>query len=371
MDNKKSTYLNYGLGLALGLATFFGGCSPEKKEASEEPAEDTITEDSVKHEESFVQVAEFEGQQVTGVTVTDHGRIFVNFPRWRENVKYAVREVSDDGSSTPYPNEEWNQWEIGGEQSDSVFIAVQSVVAKGDKLYVLDTRNVQFKGVLSTPRIFVFDLNTNQLADIFLLSEEAYHSDSYTNDLRIDEKNQMIYMTDSGHAGLILYNMATGESKRVLDNHESTSAEVDHLTIDGKQWERAVSSDGIALDEAKGLLYYHALSGYSLYQVPTDVLINGSEEEIEAAVVEVMDTSAPDGMILGADGNLYLADLEHHKINYVTPEKEMKTLYEGDKVRWADTFSIYNGYLFYTNSRLHEVNGEVDKMTFSLNKVKL
>jgi hypothetical protein len=34
-----------------------------------------------------LQVAEFTGQQVTGVTVTSTERIFVNFPRWRKELK--------------------------------------------------------------------------------------------------------------------------------------------------------------------------------------------------------------------------------------------------------------------------------------------
>jgi hypothetical protein len=42
----------------------------------------------------------------------------------------------------------------------------------------------------------------------------------------------------------------------------------------------------------------------------------------------------------------------------------------GEKVRWADSFSIYNN-LYYTNSRINEVSGPVDDMTFDLNAIKL
>jgi hypothetical protein len=33
--------------------------------------------------DAITEVASFKGQQVTGVTATDKGRLFVNFPRWR------------------------------------------------------------------------------------------------------------------------------------------------------------------------------------------------------------------------------------------------------------------------------------------------
>ena len=55
------------------------------------------------------QVTSFE-HQVTGVTVSKDGRIFVNFPRWTEDAPISVAEVTRDGQIKPYPDEEWNSW---------------------------------------------------------------------------------------------------------------------------------------------------------------------------------------------------------------------------------------------------------------------
>ena len=82
-------------------------------------------------------------------------------------------------------------------------------------------------------------------------------------------------------------------------------------------------------------------------------------------------TSAPDGMIFEEAGNLYFADLENHKIMYRTPDGSIETLVEGDKVKWADTFSIYDGYLYFTNSRIHEARGDISNIDFTLNKISL
>ncbi len=314
-------------------------------------------------------IASFRGQQVTGVTVTDRGRIFANFPRWRPGVKHSVVEVKD-GQPKPFPDAQWNSWKLGDSISDQIFVAVQSVVAFENTLYVLDTRNPQFQGVVNPPRIFAFNLQTHSLSDVYILDENAYRENSYINDLRIDKKNRSIYCTDSGAPGLVIFDLKDGASRRILDNHPSTSAETDHLTIDGKRWEGTVHADGIALDTKQDLLYYHALSGYTLYALPTSVLKN-SENEIVTAIRNVDQTAAPDGMIVDANGNLYFADLENHKIQYRTPAGQIKTLIEGDNVRWADTFSIYNGHLYYTNSRIHEAQGDISDMYFTIHKVPL
>jgi len=328
------------------------------------------TEDKTETAQTVQEIATFKGQQVTGVTVTQEGRILVNFPRWREAVIASVAEVID-GKSIAYPNTKWNDWKIGQEIHDSVFVAVQSVVAFENDLYVLDTRNPFFKGVVGAPKLFVFDLKTNALKRTYTFPKESFHKDSYINDLRVDKENGSIYLTDSGHAGLIILNIETGKAKRVLDNHFSTKAEVDHLTINGKEWKNTIHSDGIALNPINKKLYFHALTGYTLYAIDVQTLLKGTEAEIEKAVEKVAKTSAPDGMIFDTNGNLYYADLEQNAIMKMDAAGTITTLVEGDKVRWADTFSIYNNVLYYTNSRINEVTGPIDNMTFGLNTIKL
>ncbi|MDO6803092.1 L-dopachrome tautomerase-related protein [Wenyingzhuangia sp. 1_MG-2023] len=316
-------------------------------------------------------VAAFHQQQVTGVSVSSNGRIFANFPRWREGVKNSVVEVSENGKSASYPNEKWNSWEINNPINDSVFVAVQSVVAFKNNLYVLDTRNPLFKGVKDAPRIFVFDLVTNTLKRIYIFSESSYHNNSYINDLRIDSKNNKAYLTDSGHAGLLVLDLDSGNSKRVLDNHPSTLAETDGLTFGESKWNATVHSDGIALDTTNDMLYYHALTGYSLYAIPTKTLINGTNAEIEKNVQFIQKTAAPDGMIFDKFGNLYFADLENNRIMKLNiSTRVLEVFVEGDNVKWADTFSIYKDELYYTNSRINETKERFNELTFTINKVK-
>lgn len=328
------------------------------------------TKPKISEETSPQLVAEFKGQQVAGVTVTEEGQIFANFPRWREGVKYSVVEVVN-GEAKPYPDEKWNRWKPGDDLKDSVFVAVQSVVAFKDKLYVLDTRNPLFQGVQGAPRVFVFNLVNNTFERAYIFEEEGFHTDSYINDLRIDSSTNKAYFTDSGHAGLVVLDLETGKTKRVLDNHESTLAETDSLTINGKAWKNTVHSDGIALDTENNMLYYHALTGYTLYAVPTRVLSYGSANEVKKSVLKIQKTPAPDGMIFDEEGNLYLADLENHKILARDAEGNLNVIAEGENVSWADTFSIYNHDLYYTNSKIHLAKSDVSDLTFSIYKVQI
>lgn len=315
------------------------------------------------------QVASFKGIQVTGVTLSKDGRIFANAPKWRTGVPFSVVEIMPDKSVKPYPNESMNSWEIGDKISDK-FISVQSVVADGNYLYILDTANPMFKGVVAEPRLYMYDLNSNQLAKIYTFPESVINKNSYTNDLRVDDKHGKIYFTDSGVAGLIILDTKTEKFTRVLDNSPYTKAEFDHLTINGKEWKNTVNADGIALDKKNEILYFHALSGYSLYGIKTVDLLD--PKKLKNVKPFKMKTSAPDGMIIDNNGNLYFGDLENNKISYLTPDrKTVKLLVDGDDVKWPDTFSIYDGYLYFSNSRISETGGDISNLVFMINKVKL
>lgn len=315
-------------------------------------------------------VGEIKGTQITGVTVSNDGRVFVNAPNWRDGVAFSVAQVTNTGEFVAYPNSQTNECVAQSDVRKDCFLAVQSVVAHKDKLYVLDTRNPKFKGVVDAPRLFVVDLASNEIEGTLILSEDAYHPDSYINDLRVDEKTNRIYMTDSAHAGLVVYNLDDNTSYRILDNHKATKAEVDALSIQGKPFTMPVQSDGIALDTLNDTLYFHALSGYSLYAINTSDIEKSSNDVLAEKVRKVATTGAPDGMIFH-QGNVYLADLEKQEVQYLTPSLDLRTLVKGDVVDWADTFSIYNGSLYYTNSKIQDAGSDVSDMTFEVYKTAL
>lgn len=319
-------------------------------------------------DEAIIPVTAFRGAQATGITISENGRMFVNFPRWREGVPFSVVEVLADGTHRPYPDRVTNEWEVGQNVNRDKFICVQTVKAHGNNLYVLDTRNPLRKGTITVPTLFVYDLLTDKLIKTYPLATST-KSYSYVNDLQVDTKKNKIYLTDSGAPGLIVLDIPTGDNFRVLDDHRFTSAEREYIVVNGKKHEGKSHCGGIALDPKADILYFHALTGYTLYGVPTDQLISGN---IDEANVFKMRTPAPDGMILDDKGNLYMGALENNAIVYITPDKsEIRILSSEGDISWPDTFTIHNGYLYYTNSRAHEVLDDVSDMEFTVNKIKL
>ena len=326
--------------------------------------------------DSITRVFSFKGAQVTGVTVSDDGRMFANFPRWREGVAFSVVEILDDGTFKQYPNPDWNTWK--GSPEPNQFTCVQSVVAHNGSLFVLDPSNPMFKGVLGNATLYEFDLATDQLKNKWEFDKSIAPEQSYLNDLRVDDRNQKVYITDSGLGAIVVLDLKTGKARRLLDQHSSTKAENVYLQIGGKKWlqngkQPQVHSDGIALNLEEGMLYYHALTGYTLYRIPVDALNNASlsREALEEKVEKLGKTPAPDGMIFDKRGNLYMADLENDAIVYRTQAGDIKQLIRSNQIRWADTFTIFQDNLYFTTSRIHEAGPDVNKQVFGIYKVPL
>ena len=95
-------------------------------------------------------------RQWTGIAVMPDARIFVNFPRWSDNVPVSVGELLSDGSVRAFPNAEWNS---GAPAPENRFVCVQSVVADREGyLWVLDSGNPKFSGVVpGAPKLLKFD----------------------------------------------------------------------------------------------------------------------------------------------------------------------------------------------------------------------
>lgn len=325
----------------------------------------------------LIKVASFKGIQVTGVTISTHGRLFANFPRWHENLPFSVVEVSLNGEYHPYPNAEWNTW--NGKPEENKFTCVQSVVAHENSLFVLDPASPMMKGVVGNAMLYEFDLTTNELVNKWTFDKTIAPEKSYLNDLRIDREAGKIYITESGIGAIVVLDLKTNTPRRLLDNHPSTKSEDIWLTVEGERWVKEgqkpqMHADGIALSPDKQYLYYHALTGYTLYRVPTQALNDESlsEEELAEKVENLGKTSAPDGMMFDHLGNLYLGDLEKNAVLYRTPEGELKTLVQDAELKWPDTFTIDEQDNFYvTTSRIHQMEGDISGLEFNIFKVPL
>ncbi|MCG8474064.1 MAG: major royal jelly family protein [Cytophagales bacterium] len=290
-------------------------------------------------------------RQWTGVGVSKEGRIFVNFPRWSDDVPVSVAEIVG-GKPVPYPNAEWNRYQ----EDNKHFLAVQSVyVDRENRLWVLDPANPEFRGVVSRgPRLFRFDLSTNKLVKSYRFPEKSYSANSYLNDVRIDTGRQYAFITDSGTGGLLVLNLITGEVNRVLDGHFSAMAETDSLKFEnGTVWRNRVHSDGIALSPDNRWLYYIPLTGHTLYRVPVESLVNRPRSAAKH-VEKVGKVKATDGMLFTENNELLLGGLESNSIYKLDSLGNYKLVIQDDRIAWADSFAAgKDGEIYFTTSQIH------------------
>ena len=291
-------------------------------------------------------------KQWTGVAISKDGRLFVNYPYWSSHVPVSVAEVAN-GVARAYPNMEWNQ-----RTGSHSFNAVQSVfVDNKDRLWVLDTNNPMFKGVSEIgPQLYVFNLENDEIIKIYNFPKGVYKTSSYFNDVRIDTDKDVAYITDSGDGALIVLDLSTGQSQRLLDDHPSTKSESDHLMCNGQRWENSVDADGIALSPDRQYLYYIALTSHTLYRISTSALLNEdlSPEELAQQVEKVKKIPATDGMLFDKEGILYLGGLENNSVNRLLPNGDVESVMQSPQIRWADSFTMdQEGNLYFTTSQIH------------------
>lgn len=317
-------------------------------------------------------VASFDGPMPTGVTVSQSGRIFVNFPRWGDKVDYTVAEVKD-GRTVPYPNAEINRPNTNS-PSES-FISVQSVVVDPqDRLWILDTGSINF-GPTSPggPKLIGVDLKQNRIFQTIVFPQNVALPTTYLNDIRFDlrrGKAGMAFITDSsdkGPNGIIVVDLASGKSWRRLNDHPSTKAVKDFLpTVEGQPLMNRppneppspikIGADGIAISADGKRLFYCPLASRRLYSVSVDALVNEqSEEQVAATVVDHGEKGgASDGLESDSQNRIYVTNYEHNAIFRRLPNGMYETLVYDPRVLWPDTLSVArDGYLYFTANQLH------------------
>ncbi|WP_225412175.1 SMP-30/gluconolactonase/LRE family protein [Stigmatella hybrida] len=294
-------------------------------------------------------------RQWTGIAVSNEGRIFVNFPRWSEDVPTSVAEVKD-GAIVPWPDAAWNSWTPGG-SAEGRFVAVQSVVVdRKNRLWVLDTGNPGFKGVIAPPRLHRFELSGGPSARTYAFPPEVSSGDSYLNDVSVDTEREIAYLTDSQAGGLVVLDLNTGSARKVLAQHPSTHAEFSHLTVMGRPMKKAVQSDGIAVSRDGQTLYWSALTGHTLWRIPTEALRDASltDEALAGRLERVHTIVAPDGIFFDRKGVLWLGGLENSSVNRYVPGGRYEQVIQDDRLRWPDSLTEGpEGKIYVTTSQIH------------------
>ncbi len=299
--------------------------------------------------------------QLTGIGVSKTNRLFINFPRWSPEYLNAVVEVSPDGSAKPFPDEDWNRWDLTPQSASRHFVCVQSVgVDHTDALWVLDPAAPMLMSIVpGGPKLVKIDLKTNKVTRVILIPPDVAKTNTYLNDVRIDTKRRFAYITDSGLGGIIVVDLSTGKSHRALDGDPSVMPDKSvKIVIDGKPVlgptgeTPAFHSDAIALSPDGQYLYYQAIASTTLYRTKTDALRDPNGKPVAEKYAR---TFPVDGIWMDAHGNIYLTNLQANSVSRLTPDKKIQTLVTDHRLQWPDTFSEGpDGSIYITASHINE-----------------
>ncbi len=315
----------------------------------------------------------------TGVAVTPDERVFVCFPRWSDDVPISVAEVDVRTQELrPYPDGRWNGWSNAVGAADR-FVCVQSVHvdAKG-RLLILDAASPSFAGTLpGAAKLVIVDPKRDRVIDTILLDATIAPPRSYLNDVRVDVARDVAYITDSGLGAIIVLDLRTGKARRVLERHKATKAEPRfELEIGDGVWviegePPRIHADGLAISPDGVHLYFQALTGKTLYRVPTAALRDeGLPPNVLAAqVAEVAKVGASDGIEFGPDDRLWLTSLEHDAIRGWDETRGVQTIVKDERLVWPDSMAVGPGErVWVTTARIHE--GDRPKKPFGLYRIE-
>lgn len=220
-------------------------------------------------------------------------------------------------------------------------------------------------------KVMVFELASGKLLKTIALDDVADRVGSFLNDIAVDERRRVAYVSDSGfrsaprnQVGLIVVDHASGTARRVLDGHASLQIEPGVKVVSGgsEVWPGnplLIGVNGIALSPDGQTLYWTVTTGTQAWGVPTAVLRRAGASDAQIAR-EVRSLGVvggnTDGIVTDPVGDLYITDVTRGGIVRYSPSTRALALIAANgAVRWPDTPAWHpGGDLVFTASALNQ-----------------
>ncbi|MGD1919895.1 MAG: L-dopachrome tautomerase-related protein [Pleurocapsa sp.] len=275
--------------------------------------------------------AEFD-HAVGNIGYADNGQLIFSYhPFFSPKIRVVIYDENTK-STKPFPNEDWNTVKTDDDNYLDSVLGVRN--DSQGVVWMLDMGNRNDV----TPKFVGWNTKTNSLERIYKIPAPASVPTSQHNDFVIDGTHKVFVIADEGIArggdgskgALVIVDMETGKTRRVLESHYSTLPDYDSpLIFDGKPLSTGegkdrkpifIGADGITLDNNDEWLYYNPLSGNKIYRIRMDDLLDEtlSEEALGERVETYANKYNNGGLSIDRDANLYFTNVESRSIGLVT-----------------------------------------------------
>lgn len=300
----------------------------------------------------------------SGLAVAPDNSLIVGLHQYFKTRERVIR-VDRQGESVAFPTEE-----IGANDSPGGTLVLDAVmgVHGSDRgiVWMLDNgrRGEQM------PKVVAWNFNEKKLHRVFHLPGPATIETSFVADFSIDSAETHAYIADpasGGDAALIVLDLRTGVSRRLLQGHVSVIPEGIPLLVsgrklhaqcqDGSQAEPLAGVNPIVVDRKGKYLYYGPLKSAKLYRISTSLLNDSTlgADALAAAVEVYSDKPICDSIAIDVKDNIYVGDLTTNAIRVILAKDRRMIEYVADpKMAWPDGLTFGgDGRLYFYCSQIN------------------
>jgi len=312
---------------AVGAAIAATGGIGNAMSAEPEAASDAAAEAArfVAAEQLPMKVAVHSPWMSNGVALTSDNIMFLGLPRFPgHEVTPSVARIAADGTAWPFPGGAWNNWVPGGDVTNA-FVYVNSVhIFADDTVWCVDQGALRDDvAAPGAQKIVQLDARSGAVLKIIRFSDDIAPPGSKINDLRFD--GPLMYITDSGLGGIIVYDMTTGKSIRRMSGFKEVLAGYEKPRPGNKH--KTPKSDLIEISPDGKWLYWASPTG-PLRRVETRYLRDTSmpDTELASRVEKYCDIGLTGGTAMDTLGNFYLADIHGKRVIVRSPSGQEAVL---------------------------------------------
>lgn len=321
-------------------------------------AQDTLPVSLPTQQDSRLEQVATSPRVWNGITVSHDNRLFASLTQ-SEGAGLQLAEVINNQLKA-FPDDSWNQWNTNDPEHHFYHVNALRIGPDGD-LWVMDSGNKGIgtgdQAVAGGAKLVHISLANGKVVNSYVFKAPTLQPTSYLDDVRFN--GDFAYITDPGAVGLVVLNLKSGKSWRVLDNHPLS---IDHQPIyaDGKKLilrdgrEKRVGLDQLEVSPDGKWLYYQAIPG-PLARIETRYLNDSalSAAEVAKHAEKVRETWSTGGTAIDAEGNIYASDINTRSIKRIAPDGKVTTVVQDPRLVWIDAMWVSDGALWMPSGQIN------------------